>query len=127
MTSPDYTLMEEVFLAQPVEATEGVCDVAGCFEDAALLVPGALLCVDHAAEFGVGSGPRYSIPCDALTGGAEWRTAREAEYVDRLRDLRERHPETARRTPQRDRALDRLIRRRAAGLVAMLEREGEAP
>ena len=41
MTPADYTLAEKLFLGNPVAATEGYCDVAGCFEEAVLLVPRA--------------------------------------------------------------------------------------
>jgi hypothetical protein len=69
------------------------------------------------------TGGLYHVALDDLVGGAEWRDAREQQYVDLLRELRANDPETARRTVRRDRALDLLIERRVRGLVALIERE----
>ena len=89
MSADVLTEAEEMFIAAPLPLSvdETPCDVYGCDAMAHWLIPGAALCFACAAEYGIGR-TGYLIPCNELVGGEQWREAREADYLERLRALR---------------------------------------
>jgi hypothetical protein len=112
-----YNEGEELMLAQPTDLQPGeaVCDRWGCDQMAATLVPGAALCHDCAAEFGVDGGGIYRIPPSELVGDERWREARTAHYLELVR----LYP--IERNPERDRRLERIAARHIDDLLGGAE------